>query len=197
MSVSFGDRVLAVVEMSNPAVGAVQNAFQLTNVGVGTVANADVLDDVVEILEALYDLLETIISIAIVVNRIRVTNQSDGTDVGVASFVDSTPFTNANNRLAPQLSYVLTLYTPFLSSRGRKFFGPVIGDNVSTVGLVNAAGLTAIGNVGTAMIADAVATNTTWEHGIQTLNHGWQQFTAFQVSPYVGVQRRRKFAVGI
>lgn len=197
MPVGFGDRVLAVVEMTNPSVGAVQNAWQLTNVGAGTVQDADVLDDMVELLEAIYNLIESIITVAVIVNRIRVTNATDGTDVGVASFVDTTPFTDAGNRLPPQVSYVLTMYTPFLSSRGRKFFGPAIVDEVTPLGALSAGAITAIGNVGAFVIQDQVAANSTWEFGIQTLNHGWQQFTAYQVSPYVGVQRRRKFGVGI
>jgi hypothetical protein len=92
---------------------------------------------------------------------------------------------------------VLNLFTPFLNARGRKYYGSVPADMADANGLVVAGVLTALGNAGTFLIADQVATNGTWEFGIPTLTHGWQQFTGFGVSARLGVQRRRKIGVGI
>jgi hypothetical protein len=92
---------------------------------------------------------------------------------------------------------VLNLYTPYVGVRGRKYFGPTIITDANSVGVLAAPTVVALADVGDFMTADQVATNGVYEFGITTLNHGWQQFTGFQVSALLGVQRRRKTGVGI
>jgi hypothetical protein len=197
MAVNNGDVLRAVANGRNDIYGAVVNSYQLKYVGVGSLAEADVLSDIIELLEALYALIGTILSTAYVIDNIRVVNETQLSDVGIAAPTDTTPGSDAGTRYPPQLAYVLNLYTPYVGVRGRKYFGPTIITDANSVGVLAAPTVVALADVGDFMTADQVATNGVYEFGITTLNHGWQQFTGFQVSALLGVQRRRKTGVGI
>lgn len=197
MTVSTGNVVRATARGSNNGLASVQNVYQLRNVG-GDLAEADALDDVIEILEALYALIGTILSTLYTINDIRVINQTTNSDVGISVLADSTPGTDAGNRHPPQLAYVLTLTTNNLSSRGRKFFGPAMTGDADTNGLLGAGTILALADVGDYMTAQQIATNGTWEFGVfSTVGNVWRPFSSYSIGLRLGIQNRRKIGTGI
>lgn len=197
MAVGTGDRVRATVRGINGGLGATQNVFQLRLVS-ADLAEADALDDIIEILEALYVLIGSILSTLHVISDVRVVNDTDNSDVGTASFADPTPGVDAGNRHPPQMAYVLNLLTASLSSQGRKYFGPAMTGDADTVGLLGASTILALADVGDYMSAQQVATNGTWEFGVfSSVGNVWRPFISYSIGLRLGVQRRRKIGVGI
>jgi len=197
MTVQIGDIMVATARGQNNAFGAVQNVFQVRNTG-SAVAEADALDDVIAFLEAIYTALGAILSTVHVINDIRVTNRTQNSDVGIGVFADTTPGSDSGTRHPPQMSYVLTLKTANLSVRGRKFFGPATIADADSNGLVGGTALLALADAGDLMTQPYVGANTTLEPGVQGSSPVlWRPFTTYAVSLRMGVQRRRKYGVGI
>lgn len=176
---------------------AVQNVFHLRNDG-AAIAEADALDDIVELLEALYVLIGGILKTLQVLQDVRVINITQDTDVGLGTFVDTTPGT-VTTEAVPQNAFGLILDTPRLASKGRKFFGPVTDLNYNEGGIIGAGALAAMGNVGDYMIVQQVATNNAWRFGVQSTlaGVGFLPFVGYGISPTVVTQRRRRIGVGI
>jgi len=197
MTVQVGDVLVATVRGTNNALGATQNVFQFRNVG-SAVAEADALDDVITLLESIYGALGAILSTLHVIQDVRVINRTQNSDVGIGTFTDNTPGTDAGNRHPPQMSYVLTLKTANLSVRGRKFFGPCMTGDADTNGLLGGATLLALADAGDILTDHFFGVSTDLEPGVQGSNPNiWRPFSSFAVSLRMGVRRSRKFGVGI
>lgn len=197
MTVQLGDVIVATARGTNNGLAAVQNTFQVRNTG-SAAAEADVLDDVISFLEAVYTAIGAILTTLYTINDIRVINFTQNSDIGIGTFTDTTPGTDAGNRHPPQLAYVLTLKTANLSVRGRKFFGPAMTGDADTNGLLGGATLLALADAGDVMTAPFVGATTTLEPGVMGSNPAlWRPFTTYAVSLRLGVQRRRKIGVGI
>jgi hypothetical protein len=197
MAIGVGDIVRAdVVALYNNVI-TVENTFQLRNVG-SEVDELDGLDDIVDILEAIYQLMSSILSTLYVVQRIRVINLTDDSDVGIGTFTDSTPGIVSSGINPPQCCYGLNLTTVNLGNRGRKFFGPTSEGTVDNDGVINSTAITALGNVGSLMATTQVKTNSSWECGIKgTVDGIWRKFTGWGISTSATTQRRRRIGVGI
>jgi hypothetical protein len=197
MAVGAGDIVRADVRGIFNGVTAVQNSFHLRNDGT-SVDEADAVDDIVELLEALYTLLSAFLNTLWVIQNIRVINESDNSDVGIGTFVDTTPG-NDSQEAVPQNAYGLILDTQRLASKGRKFFGPASGLGWTTGGLLNVDSVADLADMGDYMIVAQVATNSTWRFGIlSTLDGvGFLPFIGYGISPTIVTQRRRRIGVGI
>lgn len=197
MTVQIGDECTITARGTNNALGAVQNVYQVRNTG-AAVAEADFLDDAISFIEAIYTALGAILTTLYTINDIRVINTTQNSDVGIGTLTDTTPGTDAGNRHPPQMSYVLTLKTANLSVRGRKFFGPTMTGDADTNGLLAGATLLALADAGDLLTAPFVGANTTLEPGVRGSSPSlWRPFTSYAVSLRMGVQRRRKFGVGI
>ena len=196
MAVASGDIVRVDVRATFDGTQRIQNTFHLRNDGAST-AEADVITDMVETLEALYTLLSAVLHVLMVVNDIRIVNVTQSSDVGTGLFVDTTPGTITGN-VAPQNAFSLNLTTARLNSLGRKFFGPITSTQFTQNGVINAAPLVALANVGSDMIALQVQTNSNWRYGIIASFDGvFLPFDSFSVTPTVTTQRRRRIGVGI
>jgi hypothetical protein len=197
MSIGIGDILRAdVVGLYNNAV-TIQNTYQVRNIG-GEVDELDAVTDVTDLLEGLYTLLAGILSILYVVQRVRVINVSDDTDVGIGGFADPTPGTNNTGYTAPQVCYGLNLTTVKLGNRGRKFFGPVAEALIDSNGVLSAGTITALTNAGSYMVTDQVMTNSTWEFGIKgTVDGVWRKFVGYSAPATAVTQRRRRQGVGV
>lgn len=197
MAVGVGDICRADVIALLDSTITFENSFQLRNVG-SEVDENDALDDIVDILESLYQLLAAILTTLYVVQRVRVINLTDDSDVGVGSFTDSTPGTSASTIQAPQICYGLNLTTVKLGNRGRKFFGPVLEGQVDNLGVLGAGAVADLANVGAVMTTTQVETFSTWEFGIRgTVDSVWRRFTGYGVSATATTQRRRRLGIGI
>lgn len=196
MAVSPGDVIRCDVRGSFNAVTAVQNTWFLRNDG-ASVDEADTIDDVIELLEGLYTLIGAILNVLWVINNVRVINVTDESDVGIGTFVDTTPGT-LSATAAPQNSFGLILDTTRLASKGRKFFGPAAANNFTQGGIVGATALAALADVGDEVIVAQVATNSTWRYGVMsTLDGvGFLPFVGYGISPTIVTQRRRRIGVG-
>ena len=196
MTVAVNDVLRVTVEGEGLSAQDIQNVFHIQNTNI-PVDEADALDDLIEILEILYKLIGTSLSVLYVVRGIRVVNVTQGTDVGFATFVDDTPGTGVGGPLPPQNALGITLTTSALTSVGRKFFGLADEANVATDGTLNAPGLANMANVGNHMTAEQVATNTTWKYGlIRTFDAVFLTFLSFIVTTTIITQRRRRAGVG-
>lgn len=197
MTVQVGDIVHATTRGTNNALGAVQNSFQVRNVG-SAVSETDFLTDLIDWLEAIYAAIGAVLSVLYTINDVRAINISQNSDVGIGTFADTTPGSDAGNRHPPQMSYVLTLKTANLSVRGRKFFGPAMTGDADTQGLLGGATLLALADAGDLLVVPFVGASTTLEPGVRGSNPVvWRPFTTYAVSLRMGVQRRRKYGVGI
>lgn len=175
---------------------SIQNVYHLRNDGT-SVDEADALEDFVEVLEALYDIIEDIISAVLVIQRIRAINLTDGTDIGIDAFVDSTPGAGAGNTAPPQVAYGLNLSTNRLGAFGRKFFGPVEEGAVANDGVLTAGTISDLGDAGDYLVTPQVATHSTWRAGIvSTVDEVFLPFTSWSVSVTAVTQRRRRLGVG-
>lgn len=179
-------------------VTAVQNVWYLRNDGT-SVDEADAIDDFVEVLEAIYQLLNNVLNILWVIQQVRAINITDSSDIGTGFFVDVTPGTLTGAQVAPQTAAGLILDTQRLASKGRKFFGPLQPSNFGNSGLLTAGTVTALANVGDECIIPQVATNSTWRLGIMStlVGVGFLPFVGYGVSPSAVTQRRRRVGVGI
>lgn len=197
MTVGSGDVVRVSVEGQYNNVIEVVNVFHLRKVGGGEIDEADVIDDMVEILETLYQLLQNILSVLWVVQRVRVTNQSDDTDVGSGLFVDSTPGAVSTAIGVPQVAAGLTLTTSRLRHRGRKFFGPIPEALADPSGILTAASILTLADVGDLMTTQQSAVNGVWEFGIIANDTGlFLPFQSYSISTTAVTQRRRRLGVG-
>lgn len=197
MTVLSLDVIRATVEMEFESLGAIQNVFHLQNVS-GDKSELNVIDDTVEVLEALYLLIATVIAVLQVVNGIRIINVTQLTDVGYGSFVDNTPFTGVSTAAALQSCVGLNLSTVRPVVGGRKYFG-ACGDGVNSGGgILNAGILTALGLAGEFMTENQVATYSTWRFGvIASLDGVFVPFVGYSMPLMMTVQRRRRTGVGI
>lgn len=198
MAVGAGDVVRVDVRGIFGGVTAIQNTFHLRNDGAAT-DEADVVDDMVEILEAAYALVSLLLKTLLVINDIRVINVTDNSDVGTGLFVDTTPGTDSGGQTVPQNAAGLILDTQRLASKGRKFIGPLATSQYSNTGLLVAAAVLDLADLGDYMVVARVATNSTWRFGIQStlVGVGFLPFVSYGVSPTVVTQRRRRIGVGI
>lgn len=195
MAVGGGDVVRVDVRGLFDDVTTVQNTFHLQNTGT-SIDEADAVDDLVEILEALYVLLAASLHTLLVIRDIRAINVTDDTDVGIGVFVDDTPGTGTGD-VVPQNAYGLSLDTARLNVRGRKFFGPVIPGRIDQNGVLGAAAILELADIGDDMIASQAATNTTWRFGvIASSDSAFLPFLNYGISPTVVTQRRRRVGVG-
>jgi len=197
VSVFTNDIVVATMEGFNSSLNAIQNVYQLRNVG-GDVSEAEATDDIVEVLDAIYAALGGIMTSGWTLNAYRIVNRTRDTDVGIGIPADDSPGTVGENSAVPQVAYGLTLRTGQLRSRGRKFFAPVLESAVTDNGLISAAALLALADVGDLMTAQQAATNSNWEYGIySTTLATWLPFNAYTISPTAVTQRRRRQGIGI
>lgn len=197
MTVQVNDIVRAEVQGNLANVGRLDNTFYLRNVD-SAISEAAAIDDIVEVLESLYVLLAALLTTYYTVIGVRGVNVTQELDVGYGLFTDTTPGTSPGPSMIPQAAYVLTLVTPRLGAQGRKFFGPVLEDVVDNTGLINAAVLSGLGDVGDLMSDTVVATATSWEFGVvSSVDDVWLPFTSYSIPLYIGSQRRRKAGVGI
>lgn len=197
MTVAQTDVVRATVDGIVDGQAVVQNVFHL-QLNTAGLDEADALDDIVEILEILYQVLNPILTVLYVIRGVRVINATQNTSVGEGQFVDDVPGINVNPVAPPQVAYGLTLTTPILSVRGRKFFGPVSEGQVDNTGLLSGTALTACVNAVNYMAAQQVATNGTWSFGvIRSVLGGFGAFNGGSVSARAVTQRRRRVGVGI
>lgn len=196
MAVVPSDVLRVTVEGIGASGQDLQNVFHLRNEG-GTVSDAFAIDDMVEVLEALYTLLAAVLSTLLVIRDIRALNVTQSTDVGLGLFVDDTPGTNVTDVMPPQNSMGITLSTVRLGVRGRKFFGLVADDQANNEGVVSAAALLDMADVGDHMTALQVATNTSWAYGVNASFDGvWLPFVGYVIPLTVVTQRRRRRGVG-
>jgi hypothetical protein len=197
MAVGVGDILRADVVALYDSVITIENSYQFRNVG-SEVDELDALEDIVAILEGIYQALAAILSTLYVVQRIRVINVTDDSDVGIGTFTDSTPGTNSSTFVPPQCCYGLNLTTVKLGNRGRKFFGPVAEGKVDNNGVLTSDAITALGDVGDILATTQVKTNSSWEAGIKgTVDGVWRKFTGWGVTTSAVTQRRRRIGVGI
>lgn len=196
MTVGFEDVVKVTVEGLGASGQDVQNVFHLQNTG-SAITDADTIDDMVEVLESLYTLLAAVLSIVLIIRDIRVLNVTDAVDVGLGLFVDDTPGTNVLDVMPPQCSMGITLSTDRLKVRGRKFFGPTCDDQANNEGVVSAAALLDLADVGDHMTVEQVAVNSTWRYGVlASFDAVWLPFTGYVIPTTVVTQRRRRRGVG-
>lgn len=187
----------ATVDMDYLGATAIQNVFHL-QLTTASLTEAEALDDIVEILEALYILIAAIIRATQTVQRIRAVNVTSNSDIGEGNFVDDTPFTSATGSTAPQVAYGITLTTPNLSIRGRKFFGVVVEDMIGESGNLTTTALNALGDVIDFMSGPIAASNGTWVFGVvRSVDGGFSIFNGGTVSLNAVTQRRRRVGVGI
>jgi len=197
MAVVGGARVRATVTAVFDSASTMQNVFQLRNVGTD-VSDAEAIDDVVEVLEALYQLLAAVLSTLYVVRDVRVVNDSSGSDVGLGLFTDTTPGTSVNATEVPQAACGVILTTTELGVTGRKYFGAIDSGNINSLGLIDATLLADLADVADYMTSVQVATNTTWEFGVNSVAAlTWLPFESYVIPLYAWTQRRRRVGVGI
>lgn len=196
MLVNLNDIVRVTVHGLGLDGQAIQNSYTMRNVG-GNVVAASALEDFVDILEDLYALLSAFLSIGLVIQKITAINLTQQLDVGTGVFVDSTPGTNSSTVFPPQCAMGLNLSTDRLRVRGRKFFGLVTEDAADNAGVLTAAAILDLADVGNWMTANRVGINSTWQFGVKATSDGvFLPFTSYSVPVTVVTQRRRRRGVG-
>lgn len=128
------------------------NSYQVRVTDGGPVAEAGALDDLKDFFDAIYQILKTIQHAVVVWEKIRAYNLTQNTLVGELSFDTPIAGTLAVTTQPPQFAGVVNFPTQWGRVTGRKYFGPLTKDASDADGILTAATLTALGNVGDAII---------------------------------------------
>ena len=196
MTVAVNDVVKVTVAGEGVDGQDIQNVYLIRNVG-SAVTDAVAITDLVTLLEALYVLLQDILSILYIVRQINVINETQQADVGVGLFVDNTPGVDAGGTMPPQICAGITLTTDRLSVRGRKYFGLLTEGDVNNDGTLTGAAILDVADVGDYVTVNQVEAGTTWQFGvIATFDSAWLPFKSYAVSTSVITQRRRRRNIG-
>lgn len=196
MTVAVNDIVRATVEGEGIDDQDIQNVYLIRNVG-SAVTDAVAITDLILLLEALYALIDGILSTLYVVRDVKMINFTTQSDLGLGLFVDDTPGIDAGAPLPPQICAGLTLTTSRLSVRGRKFFGLLVEGDVGLDGVLTGASILELADAGAFMVANQVEPGTTWQFGVQaSFDSAWLPFGSFVITSTVVTQRRRRRGVG-
>lgn len=196
MTVQVNDIVRATVEGEGVDGQDIQNTFLIRNVN-QAVTDAIAITDLITLLEALYSLLEDILSIAYVVRGVKFINHTQQADIGTGLFVDDTPGIDAGAAMPPQICAGITLTTGRLSVRGRKYFGLLVEADIDGGGILTPGAILDLADVGDVMTANQVEAGTTWQFGVEaSLDSVWLPFQSYAISTSAVTQRRRRRGVG-
>lgn len=178
---------------TNDQIGSYQ--FRLTDGGPITDENG--VNDVRRILDDIYNLLDTIMSIVLVFEDIRVFNQTQQILLGVHDWPTLVAGTEVQHPIPPGACALLNLSTVVPNVILRKFFGGFTEDQNQLDGTWNTTLVDAVASVGTLLLAPFVELNGTWEYGYtspKTL--GWVAPNGASNNDIPAYQRRRKQGSG-
>lgn len=196
MTVELNDILKVTVEGLGLSGQDVQNSYHIEN-RANAIADADAIDDLVEVLEALYQLLTAVLSVGLIIRDIRALNVTQTLDLGLGLFVDDTPGANAQTVMPPQNAMGISLATARLGVRGRKSFGLLGDDQADDEGVVLAASILDMADVGDYMTDIVVATNSSWSFGVlASADDAWLRFNSYTIPTTIVTQRRRRRGVG-
>lgn len=197
MTVQNNDVLRVDLEQQCPTANPIMNVYTMRLAGGGPVAEADVLTDLTVIFTALITLIKAVQSTALIYDIIRIINKTQDSEVGIiADFVLDTG--DLASDLEPaQSAYGITLSTSRLASVGRKSIGGYESTGSLIGGIVVAARILDLADIGDHLTAQHVESGRTYEYGIDSVPAAaFLPFLTTSITPTVVTQRRRRIGVG-
>ena len=193
MSVEQDDILEVAVTFANDVSGDQMNRFQLRKEDVGSASEADVLDDIADILETIYTIIVSMISLRNVLQDVRVYNVTQDVLVGNTDAGTFIGGTGANPPSAQGVAFQTYFPTDVPRVVLSKYWPSVVQASITGEGLVSAARIANLTTICNLMVADFVEANGTYRYGYlspKTLSFVVPE--EFVVPAIPAYQRRRK-----
>lgn len=171
----------------------VVNAWQFRLVTGAPLTEEQGADEILEILEILYEILQTFITTVTIYRDVRMLNQTDDILMGIHNWPTLIAGENSNGPVPPGVAGMINLSTVVPNVTLRKYFGVFAETSLGSDGTWDSGQITALGDVATALLAPLEATNSIWEYGYtspKTL--GWVAPISASLTDVPAYQRRRK-----
>ena len=167
--------------------------YQMRYEGVPPLTDAAGINDVIEFLEAVYGIIQTILPILSVFRDITVRNKTLGVNYGAFAWPFLTVGAQPGNDQPPAVSSMVSFPTGVSRVTLRKYFGNMAVNQLAQPGTWLPTHQAVMSNVAAVLIVPFVATNGTWAYGyhspVTTLWHAPSTAIITNIPAY---QRRRR-----
>lgn len=196
MPVSPG-QVIRVVAKMRQAASDLLNVFEAFHTGVSVVADLDVMDDVATWLEALYTVLQPLMSDTLTFETYEVVNITTDTLIGEAAWPTLTAGGDVTTPSPMQCAALVRFPSNYMGSQGRKFIPGLTEGELGSNGLLTPAWQTALASFGLLVLSGLNIDGQLFLVGKDNVDKArfstWQSYV---VNDRAATQRRRVPGVG-
>jgi hypothetical protein len=169
------------------------NTFQFRLDSASLTDDAQVLDDLISLLESIVTIMKNLATAITVWRRIRVQNISNNTLIGERAFTAPIAGLVSGNPAPPGVAALLSLKTNIPRVVMRKYIGVLPQSTITATGVIAAASVTHLNNLGNFLMSSQIKTNGTWSYGyLSPKTAGFVRPVSFLSSSVPAYQRRRR-----
>lgn len=198
MTTNVGDIIRVAPRMTSSNSGDLVNVYHFKLTGPGSLSDADMIDDMCDLMDAMYDVLDTSITDEISFSDINVFNVTQDTPHGPQDWPTLTAGSNQAVPLPSQTAAFIQTPTGLSRSWGRKFLGGFTTDHLSQDGNIATGFLAVLVSFANVWLNQTgVTLNGTWEPVIySTIDLSWRAILSATVNNIWATIRRRRVGVG-